>query len=238
MKYKVILMAVFTAFIFSACQPKAQETVESKLVKETLTKETRDAMTPDDVVKSFMDGNERFVKGNLTQRDFVAQAKSTAGGQHPKAVVLSCIDSRVPVEYIFDKGIGDIFVARVAGNVEDEDVLGSLEYAAGVAGSKLVMVMGHESCGAVKSAIKQVDVGSSNVDHLLGQIQPAVEKVDGERNADDKNYVANVIKENVHLTIDHIRERSGILKSLEDEGKIKIVGAYYNLGTGKVDLLK
>ena len=238
--YKGFIIGVMVAILTVGCQTQSPETTktETKLVKETLTKDVRDAMTPDDIVKSFIEGNQRFMNNNLTPRDFAAQAAATAGGQHPKAVILSCIDSRVPVEYIFDKGIGDIFVARVAGNVEDEDILGSLEYAAAVAGSKVVMVLGHESCGAVKSAIKRFDAGSPNVDHLLGQIQPAVDKVDAERNVDDKNYVKLVIEENVHMTVENIRERSAILKSLEDAGKIKIVGAYYNLGTGKVDMLK
>jgi carbonic anhydrase len=239
-KVKSITLVLFLSLFLIGCQSNTQDYGKSdaNLLKETLTKESRDAMTPDDILKSFMDGNQRFMNNELTPRDFAAQAKGTAGGQHPEAVILSCIDSRVPVEYIFDKGIGDIFVARVAGNVEDEDILGSLEYATAVAGSKVVMVLGHESCGAVKSAIVEFDAGSPNVDHLLGQIEPAVNKIEGERNADNKDYVKSVIKENVHLTIEDIRNRSSIIKSLEEEGKIKLVGAYYNLSTGKVDIVK
>jgi carbonic anhydrase len=137
---------------------------------------------------------------------------------------------------LFDQGIGDVFVARVAGNTEDESILGSMEYATAVAGSKLVMVLGHEACGAVISAIDEFEAGD-NVAHLLGTIEPAIEKVKGDRDSSDKEYVEEVIKVNVQETIDDIRERSPIIAGLEKEGKIKIVGAYYDLHTGAVSLV-
>lgn len=142
----------------------------------------------------------------------------------------------MPVELVFDQGIGDVFVARVAGNTEDESILGSMEYATAVAGSKLVMVLGHEACGAVKAGIDKFEAGD-NVAHLMSTIEPAIEKVGGERDSSDKDYVEEVVKTNVEMTIDDIRERSPIMAGLEKEGKIKIVGAYYDLHTGEVVLL-
>ncbi len=142
------------------------------------------------------------------------------------------------MELVFDQGVGDLFVVRVAGNVEDQDVLGSIEYSMGVAGSKLLMVLGHESCGAVKSAVDKLDVGSENVTHLLDQIEPAILEVEGTRDSKNKEYLTEVIKTNVKMTIDDIRNRSSIIKQLEADGKIMIVGAYYDLHSGKVTLLK
>ncbi len=201
-----------------------------------MTKDSQDKLTSDAALNDLMEGNKRFVANRPDKLDLPAQVKATATGQYPKAVILSCIDSRVPVEMVFDQGIGDVFVARVAGNTEDESVLGSMEYATAVAGSKLVMVLGHEACGAVKAGIDKFEAGE-NVAHLLGAIEPAIEKVKGDRNSSDKKYVEEVIKVNVQETIDDIRERSPIMAGLEKEGKIKIVGAYYNLHTGEVSLL-
>lgn len=145
----------------------------SELVGEVMTKEKQDALTPETVLENFKAGNERYMNNNLTPWNYVEQAQKTASGQYPEAVVLSCLDSRVPVEHIFDKGIGDIFVGRVAGNFVNVDMLGSLEFATRVAGSKLVVIMGHESCGAVKSAIDDVQLG--NITAMLDKIKPAVE---------------------------------------------------------------
>jgi carbonic anhydrase len=158
-------------------------------------------------------------------------------GQYPKAVILSCVDSRVPVETVFDQGIGDIFVARVAGNFENKDILGSMEYACKVAGSKLVFVMGHESCGAVSAACDGIELG--NITHLLSNIKPAVEavKTEGKRDSTNKKFVHDVVEKNVRLTIDRVREKSPILKDMEDKGDIKIVGGVYSLQSGKVELL-
>ncbi len=208
------------------------------VVKEVMTKQMQDNMTPDEILEDLMAGNERYVSGELITRDLPEQVVSTTNGQYPKAVVLACIDSRVPVEYIFDQGVGDVFVARVAGNIEDEALLGSMEYGLGVAGSKLLMILGHENCGAVKSAIKQVDVGSENVTSLLNEIEPAIQKVDGERNAKNKEYFDAVVKNNVFQTIEDIRERSPLISGLEKDGKVKIVGAYYSLTDGKVTIIE
>ena len=170
-------------------------------------------------------------------RDLNAQAVAGLEGQFPEAIILSCIDSRVPVEYIFDKGIGDLFVGRVAGNVVDDHMLGSLEYACEVSGSKVLLVLGHEDCGAIKSAIKGVEMG--NITSLMEEIKPSVEATQytGERTYANKEFADAVVKENVIQTMDEIRRDSPILKKLEKEGKIKICGAIYEMSTGKVHFL-
>jgi carbonic anhydrase len=217
---------------------KEHDNTNSESLKEVMTKQAQDELTPDEVLEDLLKGNERYVSGELIKRDLPAQVKATTGGQYPKAVILACIDSRVPVEYIFDQGVGDVFVARVAGNIEDEELLGSMEYGVGVAGSKLVMVLGHENCGAVKSAISKVDVGSENVDALLSHLEEAIQEIEGDRNVKDKNYFDNVIKNNVDQTVEDIRNRSAIISGLEKEGKVKVVGAYYSLTDGKVTILE
>lgn len=210
---------------------------QTPLVNEVLTKEERDAMSPDDVITLFKEGNARFRNNDLTLRDHSEQVRKTASGQFPKAVVLSCIDSRVPVEDVFDRGIGDIFVGRVAGNFVNEDMLGSMEFATKVAGSKLVLVMGHEHCGAVKSAIDDVKLG--NITPMLSKIRPAVEatQYQGERNSSNPEFVHKVCENNVKNTIEQIRANSPIIKEMEDNGEIKIVGAVYDLDTGMVDFM-
>ena len=186
-----------------------------------------------------MEGNKRFVSANMQDVDHKALVEQTVGGQFPKAVILSCIDSRVPVETIFDQAIGDVFVARVAGNFENTDILGSMEYSCKVAGSKLVLVLGHESCGAVKAACDGVELG--NITSMLSNIMPAVhkssEEVDGEANSSNKDFVAATVANNVRLTMDRIREKSPILNEMESQGEIKIVGGVYMLSTGKVEML-
>ena len=207
--------------------------------KLAITKELQGALTPDHVLKDLLEGNHRFINGKLEGADNAALVQQTTSGQYPKAVVLSCIDSRVPVETVLDQAIGDIFVARVAGNFENTDILGSLEYSCKVAGSKLVLVMGHEACGAVKAACDGVELG--NITHLLSNILPAVrqsaEEVEGEANSSNKAFVAKTVENNVKLTIKRIREKSPILKDMEDHGEIKIVGGVYSLQTGKVEML-
>ena len=209
------------------------------MITETLDKNTQDSLTADAVLKDLMQGNERFVASNMEARGYQEQRKRTVGGQFPKAVVLSCIDSRVPIETIFDQGIGDVFVARVAGNFENTDILGSLEYSCKAAGSKLVMVLGHESCGAVSAACDGVEMG--NITSMLANIMPAVKKtseeVEGEASSKNKEFVAAAVANNVRLTIDRIREKSTILNDMEDAGDIKIVGGVYSLSSGKVELL-
>ncbi|BAO75346.1 carbonic anhydrase family protein [Winogradskyella sp. PG-2] len=204
-----------------------------------VTKDVQTALTPNGVLQDLLEGNNRFVNGKLEGADNAALVNQTTGGQFPKAVVLSCIDSRVPVETVLDQAIGDIFVARVAGNFENVDILGSLEYSCKAAGSKLVLVLGHESCGAVKAACDGVELG--NITAMLENIMPAVRKsadeVEGEANSSNSEFVAKTVANNVNLTINRIREKSQILKEMEDNGEIAIVGGVYSLHTGKVEML-
>ena len=171
------------------------------LVQEVLTQDQRDALTPDDVIKSFKEGNERFVNNDLTARDHSEQVRKSATGQFPKAVILSCLDSRVPVEDVFDRGIGDVFVGRVAGNFVNEDLLGSMEFGCKVAGSKVILVLGHEHCGAVKAAVDNVKLG--NITAMLSKIRPAIDKVvyEGDRTSKNEEFVAKVCVSNVLNTI-------------------------------------
>lgn len=220
-------------------QPDATEAPDLKpLVQEVLTKEQRDALTPEEVLTSFKEGNKRFINNDLTARDHSAQVRKSANGQFPKAVVLSCLDSRVPVEDVFDRGIGDIFVGRVAGNFVNEDLLGSMEFGCKVAGAKLILVLGHEHCGAVKSAIDDVKLG--NITAMLSKIRPAVEKVvyDGERSSKNAEFVHKVCESNVKHTIEQIRANSPILKEMEENGQIKIAGAVYDMDSGAVTFME
>ncbi len=235
MKKQSLLLITLAFSLMISCTKT--ETKQNQVVTEVMTKELQQNLTPDEALKDLLKGNERYVAGEMLHRDLPTQISATTNGQYPKAVVLACIDSRVPVEYIFDQGVGDIFVTRVAGNIEDTDLLGSMEYGVGVAGSKLIMVLGHQNCGAVKSAIKKVDVGSPNVNALLNEIQPAVNAVEGERDVKNKVYFEKVVKMNVQKTVEDIRNRSKIIRDLEKDGKIKLVGAYYSLKDGKVTLL-
>lgn len=204
-----------------------------------INKQVQDSLTASDVLQDLLDGNNRFVNNNLEEVAHLDLVNQTITGQYPKAVVLSCIDSRVPVEQVFDQSVGDIFVARVAGNFENVDILGSLEYSCAVAGSKLVLVLGHESCGAVKAACDGVELG--NITALLSNIKPAVKEaaIGFEEGVDssNKDFVAKTVEQNVLLTMDRIREKSPILKDLEDKGDIKIVGGVYSLQNGKVNML-
>ncbi|MDW3651866.1 MAG: carbonic anhydrase family protein [Bacteroidia bacterium] len=208
------------------------------LVEKVLTKEEQDALSPDLVIQSLKEGNERFMVNDLTARDHSAQVRESVKAQYPKAIILSCVDSRVPVEDVFDRGIGDVFVARVAGNFVNEDILGSMEFACKVSGSKLILVMGHEHCGAVKAAIDDVKLG--NITPMLTKIQPAVEKIEyeGDRSSKNQTFVHKVSESNVRNTIEKIRTDSPILKEMEDNGEIKIVGALYDMDNGRVEFLK
>ena len=203
----------------------------------SLTKEQRDRLTPTQVIEELKKGNERFRAGKMVAHDYLAQQGSTATGQFPAAVVLGCIDSRAPAEIIFDVGIGDTFNARIAGNVVNDDLLGSLEFACGVAGAKVVLVFGHTACGAVKGAIDDVEMG--NLTGLLARIKPAISatKFDGEKSSKNTAYVDAVARTNVVIALDSIRRRSPILEDLEKKGSIQIAGAMYDLATGKVEFV-
>lgn len=200
-----------------------------------LTREQRDKLTPDDVIAMLKRGNERFRTGKMEQHNYLAQKRASANGQYPAAVVLGCIDSRAPAEIILDAGIGDMFIARVAGNVANDDLLGSLEFACAVSGAKLVLVMGHTACGAIKGAIDHAQLG--HLTGLLDRIKPAVEATafDGSRDSKNDAFVDAVVKTNVQRTVEGIRRDSSALAGLEKDGRIKIVGSMYHLVGGRVE---
>ena len=200
-----------------------------------LTAETQAALTPMEVLQRLKDGNERFLNNQAVSRDFLGQVRQTAGGQYPMAAVLGCIDSRVPHEIVFDKGVGDIFSARVAGNFVNTDILGSLEFATAVAGSKVIVVLGHTECGAVKGACDHVELG--NLTATLSNIAPAVYAVDdieGPRTSANKDFVHAVAVENVEMTVRNMVERSPVMHGLVEAGDLIVIGAMHDVATGEV----
>ena len=203
----------------------------------SLTKQQRDGLSVAQVIDELKKGNERFRTGKLASRDYRNQQRTTATGQFPAAVVLGCIDSRAPAEIIFHVGIGDTFNVRIAGNVVNDDLLGSLEFACSVAGAKVILVIGHTACGAIKGAIDDVEMG--NLTGLLARIKPAISatKFSGDRSSKTPAFVDAVARRNVVLGIENIRRRSPILDELEKKGAIGIVGAMYDLATGVVEMI-
>ena len=204
------------------------------------TKETQAALNPAGAIALLKEGNERFVANKKADRDLLEQVKQTTSGQYPFATILSCIDSRVSAELVFDQGVGDIFSARVAGNIVNEDLLGSMEFACKLAGTKVIVVLGHTSCGAVKGACDDAKMG--NLTTLLHKIKPAVRAItepadESLRNSKNSTFVNQVAEKNVHLTIEDIRSLSPVLKDMEDNGEIAIVGAMYDIADGKVHFL-
>lgn len=200
-----------------------------------LTAETQAALSPADVIQALKDGNERFLVGRPLERDFMGQVRQTAGGQYPMAVILGCIDSRVPHEIVFDKGVGDVFSARVAGNFVNTDILGSLEFATAVAGSKAIVVLGHTECGAIKGACDHVELG--NLTSTLANIAPAlyaVRDVEGERTSANRAFVQAVAHENVERTVRNIVDRSPVIRGLVTSGDLVVVGAMHDVATGAV----
>jgi carbonic anhydrase len=206
-------------------------------VAASLSEAQRNAMTPDQVIQAMLDGNARFLSGQRKERDFLAEMRTSASGQFPAAVVLSCVDSRAPVEVICDLGLGDTFNARVAGNAVNDDILGSMEFACAAAGAKAVVLMGHTACGAIKGAIDNVVLG--NLTLLLARFKSAVDATaySGERSSKNAAFVDAVARTNVLQTITVVRERSPVLAGLEAKGSIKIVGSIYDIASGKVSLL-
>jgi carbonic anhydrase len=199
------------------------------------TKESQAAMTPQRALAELREGNARFVAGQSRVRNLPAQIKATASGQYPFAVVLSCLDSRQPIEIVFDQGIGDIFSARVAGNILNDDILGSMEFACKASGGKLIAVIGHSNCGAIKGAVDDVQLG--NLTGLLARIKPAVDSVSADiqpRTSKNYAFVNTVAEANVKLVMKEIRERSPILREMLDKREIGLVGGMYDLSTGKV----
>lgn len=204
------------------------------------TKITQAAITPNKAIELLKEGNQRFVASNMANRDLLDQVNDTASGQYPFATILSCIDSRVSAELIFDQGVGDIFSARVAGNIVNEDLLGSIEFACKLAGTKVLVILGHTACGAVKGACDGAKLGNLTI--LLDKIMPAVNAVSQpsdarQRNSKNIDFVNDVAVKNVHMTIENTRNMSPILKEMEDNGEIKIVGAMYDINNGKVTFL-
>ena len=197
-------------------------------------KDTQAGMTPGDARLKLEEGNERFCARNGATRDLMGQMDDTKGGQWPFAAIVGCIDSRVSPELVFDQGIGDVFSARIAGNIVNDDILGSLEFACKVAGSKLVVVLGHERCGAVMGACDDVKLGQ--LTGLLEKIKPAIAATEesGERNSKNRDFVHNVAVQNVHLTTAKILADSDVLREMEAAGEIAVVGAMYDVETGKV----
>ncbi|OXG07083.1 carbonic anhydrase [Flavobacterium araucananum] len=243
-------LVIISLFFIIGCQnfhhvvespEKVNETVsidkKDIISSDILTAEQQAKLTPHEVLERLKKGNKAFVEDNLTIRNTTERVRKASLGQYPKAVVLSCLDSRVPVEDVFHSGIGNLFVARVAGNVVNDDILGSLEYACKVSGAKLVLVLGHEYCGAIKSAISDVKLG--NITTLLDKIQPAVKEArlsfKGEKTASNEAFVEAVCDANVRLAIDQIHQRSSILKEMEEKGEILIAGGVYNMKTGEVE---
>ncbi len=204
------------------------------------TQETQAAISPNAAIELLKEGNQRFVASKMANRDLLDQVNDTSSGQYPFATILSCIDSRVSAELIFDQGVGDIFSARVAGNIVNEDLLGSIEFACKLAGTKILVILGHTACGAVKGACDGAKLGNLTI--LLDKIKPAVDAVSepsdtSMRNSKNIDFVNEVAVKNVHMTIENTRNMSPVLKEMEDNGEIKIVGAMYDINNGKVTFL-
>ena len=202
----------------------------------THSKETQSSLTPQLALEILKEGNDRFMNNLKANRNLLQQVNETAAGQFPFATILSCIDSRTSAELIFDQGLGDIFSIRIAGNILNEDILGSMEFATKVVGTKIIVVLGHTKCGAIVGACNHVEMG--NLTTLLKKVQPAIEKettTKENRDGSNASFVNNVTSLNVQLTIDRIRKESPIVAELEQEGKIKIIGGMYDVETGKVD---
>ncbi len=235
-----VVAALFTAGCHcsdkSCCVMPAETGTSGAGMSQVQTKASQSVMTPTQALAELRDGNARFVAGKPLHRDFPAQVKATASGQYPFAVVLSCLDSRQPIEIVLDQGVGDIFSARVAGNVLDEDILGSMEFGCKVSGSKLIAVIGHSNCGAIKGSIDDVQLG--NLTGLLTKIKPAIDAVPADvqpRTTKNYQFVDDVSEANVKLVMKEISERSPILREMLDKGEIALVGGMYDLKTGKVE---
>lgn len=210
-----------------------------KLDDHVLSKAEQDSLTPQAVLDRLKEGNRRFVAGEVTLRDHTEQVRKAASGQFPKAVILSCLDSRIPVEDVFDCGIGDLFVARVAGNFANTDIIASMEFACKAAGAKLVLILGHGQCGAIKGAIDKVELG--HLPGLFEKIEPAVERAlndagDPNRSSENAMLVQSVVEHNVDLTVEYIRKNSEVLNAMERDDEIAVIGAVYDMHTGAVSL--
>lgn len=216
----------------------AQQATAAHHEAVTQTKETQAAITPQKALQMLKDGNARFVQGKMLERDYMKQVKATGGGQFPFAAIVGCIDSRESATLTFDQGIGDVFAARIAGNFVNDDLLGSLEFACAAAGAKLVLVVGHSECGAIKGACDDVVLG--NLTQTLANLKPAVAAVSGfesDRTSANAEFVQAVAEKNVELTIARIKQRSSILRNMAEKGDIGIEGAMYDVHTGQVTFM-
>jgi carbonic anhydrase len=202
----------------------------------THSKETQTSLTPDAALQILKEGNQRFINNLKANRNLLQQVNETSAGQFPFATILSCIDSRTSAELIFDQGLGDVFSIRIAGNILNEDILGSMEFGTKVVGTKIILVLGHTKCGAIVGACNHVELG--NLTGLLKKVQPAIDhetQTTKQRDGSNKAFVNNVAQLNVTLTIERIRKESPIIAELEQQGAIKIVGGMYDVETGVVD---
>lgn len=236
--FEILLLMGLLGMIYLYTRKSKTTTFDDKdvITAKLLTAEQQAALSPQQVLDILKKGNEDFVEGALTVRNNSERTRHSALAQYPLAVVLSCLDSRVPVEDVFHRGIGDIFVVRVAGNIVNGDILGSMEYACKVSGSKLIVVLGHEYCGAIRSAVDDVKLG--NITPLLAKIRPAVTGAvhfTGDKTSANPAFLHHVCVENVKLSVNNVRANSDILREMETSGEIQIVGAVYDMATGKVN---
>lgn len=219
------------SFLTSSMKSSSENTV--------MTKDAQTSITPQEALQKLKEGNQRFISGNTIERNLKNELETTTKGQFPYAIVLSCVDSRTSSELIFDEGFGNIFSTRIAGNFVNTDILGGMEFACKLAGSKLVVVVGHSKCGAISGACDNFKLG--NLTHLIDQLKPAVnniKNIEGERNSLNPEFVNAVVKENVLLTIKEIRSKSSILAEMEKNGEIMIVGSVFDLETGQVEFIQ
>lgn len=233
MKISTVLLVIFLAPSFAFAADALTDRT-----KRVLSASQQAALAPEDVLVIFQEGNQRFLSSDLTQRNHSKMVRDAVLGQYPKSIILSCIDSRIPAEDVFDLGIGDTFVARVAGNFVNTDILGSMEYATQVSGAMVILVLGHTECGAIKSAIDGVELG--NITEMLANIKPAIDSLadySGDKTSSNEDYVHMVTEKNVRLTMDDIRQRSPIIAKLEQDGEVQVVGGIYDMNTGAVEFL-
>jgi len=241
-----IIPLFFSLTVIAGCnmendKNKQQTAKEDPETKDyvTQTKASQAVMSPDEALMMLKNGNDRFVNQNMLKRDLIEQVNETEDGQYPFAAIVSCIDSRIPTEIVFDQGVGDIFNARIAGNFVNQDILGSLEFSTKVAGSKTIVVMGHTSCGAVKGAADNVKLG--NLTAMLKNLEPAVKAasdVPGEKSSQNAEYVQKISDKNVELTIEKMLADSDVLREMYENGEITIVGAMYDVKSGKVTFME
>jgi carbonic anhydrase len=236
MRRRTFSMGLMAIALAVSASTLAQTTTDAtgKNTPAVQTAESQGALTPTSALEKLKKGNTRFVEQNMRTRDWMAKVPATASGQHPFAAILACMDSRNPIEVIFDQGIGDVFGIRIAGNIINDDELGSMEYATKVVGVKLIVVLGHTSCGAVKGAIDDAKLG--NLTGLLAKIRPAV-SASGPGSSKDDAYVTKVAQANVSQAIREIRQKSPTIKQQLDAGTVGLVGAMYDVSSGEVMFL-